>query len=65
MTEARPSFSDPDASYAAIVAALDQAGDAHAIEFLSRLTLLLAAEVKDHDRIRDLVARASRGLGER
>ncbi len=60
MTEARraPGFTDADGSYAAIVDALDGAGDEHAIEFLSRLVLLLAAEVGDHERIVELLNRA-------
>jgi len=61
MTERRPSpmFSDADASYAALVAALESVGDARATEFLSRLVLLLAAEVGDHARIEALIARAA------
>ncbi|MDX2056230.1 MAG: DUF2783 domain-containing protein [Gemmatimonadales bacterium] len=61
MTERRPNpaFSDADASYAALVAALESVGDARAPEFLSRLVLLLAAEVGDHARIEALIARAA------
>ncbi len=64
MTDPRrpPGFTDADASYAAIVDALDAAGDTHAIDFLTDLVLLLAAEVGDHERIVELVTRAGRGL---
>ena len=55
-----PGFTDPDASYAAIVAALDSAGDARAVEFLVALVLVLAAEVGDHRRIVELVGIAAR-----
>ena len=54
-----PGFSDPDATYAAIVDALDAAGDERAVEFLTRLVLLLAAEIRDHDRIMAALARAA------
>ena len=63
MTDARrpPKFTDADASYAAIVDALDAAGDSGTIDFLTRLVLLLAAEVGDHARIVALVTRAGQG----
>lgn len=65
MTERRstPAFSDADASYAALVTALESVGDARATEFLSRLVLLLAADVGDHARIEAAIAAAVAGIG--
>jgi len=56
-----PSFDDADASFAALVEALEEVGDERALDFLSRLVLLLAAEVGEHERIMDAVARARGG----
>lgn len=53
-----PGFTDPDATYAALVAAIESTGNAEAPAFLSRLVLLLAAEVRNHERLKELIARA-------
>ncbi|MEO8450447.1 MAG: DUF2783 domain-containing protein [Gemmatimonadota bacterium] len=58
----RPGFTDADATYAAIVAAIEAAGDERALAFLSRLVLLLAAEVRDHETIVAMLAKASEDL---
>jgi len=59
---ARAGFEDADATFAVLVEALEAVGDERAIDFLSRLVLLLAAEIGDHDRIIGAVERA-RELG--
>lgn len=53
-----PGFEDADATFAALVEALEEVGDERALDFLSRLVLLLAAEVGEHERIMDALARA-------
>jgi len=58
----RPGFEDADATFAALIEALEAVGDERAIDFLSRLVLLLAAEIGDHDRIMRALERA-RGPG--
>ncbi|MEZ4587077.1 MAG: DUF2783 domain-containing protein [Gemmatimonadales bacterium] len=53
-----PGFEDADATFAALVEALEEVGDERALDFLSRLVLLLAAEVGEHERIMDALVRA-------
>ncbi|HKP78852.1 MAG TPA: DUF2783 domain-containing protein [Phenylobacterium sp.] len=55
-----PRFSDGDAFYAALVEALDEAGDDGALVLLARLTLILANQVGDQRTLMDALALARR-----